>query len=202
MENREEFCSRDDVYNNTKEFEECDYTQTAEESQSDIKSQVFGFQAIYGTVTNVNVVYSETDPACIDYYDLSVLTNTNSEAHFILSGYTYFVDCFYYEVGMKIVGFYDTSLPMLLIYPPQYQIRVIALDLPNRLVKADFFNCFLVSYDNQLRLEITNNTYIISEMQGTPYCGNISNKFMIVLYDRSTRSIPAITHPNVVIVLR
>lgn len=196
-----EFCEREDANYNTREFEECDYTMEGDELNG-VRAEVFGFGTIYGTIKNVELVYRDHQDNCIQHYDISVMTQANEEVHFILSGYTYFVDCFYYEVGMKVIGFYDTGMPMPLIYPPRYQIRVIALDLPGRYVKADFFDCFLVSYDNKLQLEITNNTYITNELEGAPYCQNISNKYLVVLYNNSTKSIPALTQPNVIIVLR
>lgn len=202
MEKKEKFCLREDSFYNTKEFEECDYTKEGKVDIIDQKENVFGFGAIYGTVVNVEMIYKDNEEHCTQYYDLSIQTQNKEEVHFILSGYTLFVDCFYYEVGMKVVGFFDTGMPMPLIYPPRYQIRVIALDLPGRMVKADFFDCFLVSLDKQLQLEITNNTYIINETLGIPYCENISNKYLTVLYSKSTRSIPALTQPNVIIVLR
>lgn len=202
MDFSEDFCYRKKDLYNTKEFEECDYRVPREKQRNRMNSEEAGLEAIYGTIVNIETVYSEQKKDCIDYYFLTVQTENNNEVHFILSANTYFVDCFYNEVGVKVVGFYDPMLPMPLIYPPRYQIRVIALDLPGRLVKADFFDCFLVSQDNQLQLEITNNTYIINEDSGTPYCDNISNKYMIVLYNKMTRSIPAKTQPNVIIVLR
>lgn len=201
MDFNEDFCYREKDLYNTKEFEECDYSIPREE-QMRRNNQEGGLVAIYGTIVHIDTIYSEQKKDCIEYYDLSIQTENNDEVHFILSANTYFVDCFYDEVGAKVVGFYDPMQPMPLIYPPRYQIRVIALELPGRFVKADFFDCFLVSQDNQLQLEVTNNTYIINEDRGTPYCGNISNKYMIVIFSRTTRSIPAITHPNVIIVLR
>lgn len=202
MDFNEDFCYREKDLYNTKEFGECDYSIPREKQRSKTDIKEAGLKAIYGTIVNVDTIYSELRKDCIESYDLTIHSEIYGEVHFILSANTYFVDCFFDEIGVKVVGFYDPMLPMPLIYPPRYQIRVIALDLPGRFVKADFFDCFLVSQDNQLQLEITNNTYIINEDKGTPYCGNISNKYMIVLYSRSTKSIPAKTQPNVIIVLR
>jgi hypothetical protein len=155
---------------------------------------------IYGTVVDVTTEFFNRQTKCISNYDITVLTQDNQEVHFIIDADTYFVDCITQEKGIKIVGFYLEYAPIPLIYPPRYPIKVIALDLAGRLVKADFFDCYLVSNDNQLQLIISNNTYII-DADGKPYCGNISNKYMVVLYNQSTENEPAVTTPNVIIVL-
>lgn len=160
----------------------------------------FSLKPIYGTVTNVSIMYYRHQPSCIAHYDLTVETSDQQEVHFMLSSNTYFVDCILNLKGVNVVGFYDALAPMLLIYPPQYQIMIFALDLPGRFVKADFFDCYLVSSDNELQLVVSNNTYIVTE-EGIPYCGNISNKFMVALYSSERGSSPAITNPNVIIVL-
>ncbi|WP_455715311.1 hypothetical protein [Anaerosporobacter sp.] len=155
---------------------------------------------IYGTVVDVTTEYLNKEKNCVSYYDINVLTEDNQEVHFIIDANTYFVDCITQQKGVKIVGFYDELAPIPLIYPPRYPIKVIALDLPGRFVSANFFDCYLVSNDNQLQLVISNNSYIIDE-DGKPYCGNISNKYMVVLYNQTTGDTPAITTPNVIIVL-
>lgn len=196
-----DFCDKESEFYHLVVADECDYTEEGEMMAAKERKNEPSLVPIYGTIQKVETVYSEFENDCIEQYEITIQSEMYGEVHFIVSASTYMVDCLYDEVGVKVVGFFDPMLPMPLIYPPRYQIRVIALDLPGRLVKADFFDCFLVSEDNQLKLEITNNTYIISEEDGTPYCDNISNRFLVVLYDRATKSIPAITQPNVVIVL-
>ena len=202
MDFQGKLCKQERYVNKTTEFEDCDYTQDREEYAINVRNQVAGLNAIYGTVKNMEPVYLDDQYDCIDRYIINVQSDLYGEVNFIVTSNTYLVDCFYDIIGTKVIGFFDPSLPMLLIYPPQYQIRVLALDLPGRSVKADFFDCFLVSLDDQLQLEISNNTYITSEENGKPYCDNISNKYMVALYSVATRSIPAITKPNVLIVLR
>lgn len=197
-----DFCDRESEFYHMVVTEECDYTEEGEKLAEEERGNEPSLIPIYGAIQKVESVYSGLENDCIELYDITIQSEVYGEVHFIVSAGTYMVDCLYDEVGLKVVGFFDPMLPMPLIYPPRYQIRVLALDLPGRLVKADFYDCFLVSQDNQLRLEITNNTYILSEEDGAAYCDNISNRFLVVLYDRSTKSIPAITQPNVVIVLK
>ena len=160
-----------------------------------------GLSSIYGTIVAIEPVYSSDNKGEFEYFNVTIQTETLQHVHFLLTPKTYFVDCIMSKKGQKVVGFYNASLPMPLIYPPSYQIEVIALNLTGRSVKADFYNCFLISRDNQIQLQISNNTYIINQ-NGKPYCENISNKYMIALYSESTKSMPAITIPSVLIVLK
>lgn len=197
-------------YNTSTNHETCDYSENPDiitdtptrSSNNNLRmmNPKPSLIPIYGTVVEVTTDYFNKQTDCISNYNVTVRTEDNQEVHFIINANTYFVDCITQEKGVNIIGFYDEFAAIPLIYPPQYPIKVIALDLPGRFVKADFFDCYLVSNANQLQLVISNNTYIIDE-DGNPYCGNISNKYMIALYDHSTMSIPAVTTPNVVIVL-
>lgn len=205
------FCENESTnYNKSRNDITCDYSETPNiitgspkrnMTQNNRKTKPkISLRPIRGTVTNVLTVYHKEQPTCISHYDLNVTTDDGQEVLFILSSDTYFVDCFFQMNGLNVIGFYDEMAPMPAIYPPQYRIKVIAIDYPERSVKADYFDCYLVSSDNELQLVVTNNTYIINE-DGKLYCDNISNKYMVVLYSAVAQSMPAITNPNVIIVL-
>ncbi len=205
------FCEKENTNYNTLESDiVCDYSNNPNVIKGSPQRNLtqknpmikprFSLKPISGTVTNVVAVYHNNQPNCISHYYLTIMTNEQQEVHFILSSDTYFVDCFFQLNGVNVIGFYDEMAPMPAIYPPQYQIKVIALDLPERFVKADHFDCYLESSDNQLQLIISNNTYIINE-DGKLYCDNISNKYMVVLYSKVTQGMPMVTTPNVIIVL-
>ena len=209
--NPNKFCKNGrNLYNTPESNEVCDYPEVPEPIQGNqpiainhnqtVNKPPVSLKPIYGTITNITINYNQNQPECIANYDLTVATSDQQEAHFILSSNTYFVDCLLQVKGINVVGFYDELAPMPYIYPPRYQIIVFALNLPGRYVKADFFDCYLLSSDHTLQLVISNNTYIVDE-EGTQYCGNISNKYMVVLYSNATNHTPAITKPNVIIVL-
>lgn len=186
-------------YNTTDTSSDCNYDlETVSDTQTSYMYPALG--PIYGTVIDINVIQSDQSRYCVSYIDLTLQSTDNEMVHFFLSANTYFVDCIPIEVGTKLIGFYDSATPIPASYPPKYQIAVLALDLPGRFIKADFFDCFLMSQDYQLQLLITNNTYVV-DTHGNPYCGNISQKYMVVLFDEVTESNPAKTKPNVVIVL-
>lgn len=211
MNSSQRFCDTTrKEYNTSTNDETCNYSENPEiitgiptrpvESNNRMMNPRPSLIPIYGTVVDVTTDYFNSQTECISNYNVTVRTEDNQEIHFIIDSNTYFVDCVTQQKDVKIVGFYDEFAAIPLIYPPQYPIKVIALDLPGRFVKADFFDCYLISNDNQLQLIVSNNTYIIDE-DGKPYCGNISNKYMVALYARSTKSIPAVTTPTVIIVL-
>ena len=200
MELNQTFCEEEYITYNQQPSNECIYNQQ-EEAQVRQKVKENKMQAIRGRLKLVrNVEYNEQEN-CTNSFELVMEQEDGQEAIFIISGGTYFVDCIPNQVGTKLVGFYDSSLPMPLIYPPQYQIKVLAMDFNDRFVDVDFFDCFLLNSSKEIQLKISNNTYVLSEKEGKPYCGNISNKYMVVLYNRMTRSMPAMVVPNVVIVL-
>jgi len=108
------------------------------------------------------------------------------------------------KVGSQIIGFFEANMPMLAIWPPQYNVTAIAVDLPeNQTVVAARFDEYLVSDDGWLKLNISENTNIIFQ-DGKPFEGEVSDLFgrkLVVVYDVSTRSIPALTSPIKVVVM-
>lgn len=120
--------------------------------------------------------------------------------NFILSPNTYVVDFVTLAEGMKVTFWYRTDEPMLLIYPPQYNAAVVAEVRGRRMINVDYYNASLVNEGQTLQLNIdgsvslrtTNNQYF----QASP-----AEQNLVVIYDTSTRSIPAQTTPREVIVL-
>lgn len=131
---------------------------------------------------------------------VAVETAKDQIIHMIVSEDTYFIDEKELEEGMEIVAFYDATKPVILIYPPQYHAEAIAVAEKGRNVKADRFDRDLVSYDGMLKLKPSEETDVMLA-DGTPYDGELEERSLIVIYDVSTRSIPAQTNPIKIIVL-
>ena len=88
---------------------------------------------------------------------------------------------------------------MGMIYPPQFTASVIINgDFIN--IAVDRFDDDLISYDGLLMLSIGDETEIILQ-DGELFDCELAHRKMVVLYDISTRSIPAITTPSKIIVL-
>ena len=103
-------------------------------------------------------------------------------------------------VGSTITGYYDANKPMIMIYPPQYSAEVVVVESENQNVKFDIFNEDLVSADKSLKLNMSDDTEIILQ-DGTVFEGEVANRRLIVIYGISTKSIPAQTTPDKIVVL-
>lgn len=151
------------------------------------------FLSFYGTVTAINDIES----GCFKMF--SVDGGNGNTVGFVIAPLTYFVGGAVVSVGDKITAYYDGNAPVPMIFPPEYLALVVAKDNPYQSVKTDYFDSQLVSSDGQLKLNIANNTPIVLA-NGQPFNGDIRGRNLIVIYSVSTRSIPAQTTPDKVIV--
>lgn len=158
------------------------------------------FQSFTGRI--VRIENFGFDPKNRDYgcyIFVTVRNETGDVVNFIVGPDTYFVDQYMMQIGDVITGFYDGDVPVPLIYPPQYRAVVIAEASLNA-VKVDYFNEQLISSDGQLKLNIAPSTTILLE-NGQRFTGQFMNRYLIVSYQSSTKSIPALTTPTQIIVL-
>lgn len=120
--------------------------------------------------------------------------------NFIITPSTLVVDWETLSVGMQCTFWYRADAPMPLIYPPQYNAVVVAQEKNGRMIDVAYYNTSMINENQTLQLNIdgavdirtTNNQYF----QGSP-----ANHNLVVIYDTSTRSIPAQTTPQKIIVL-
>ena len=136
-----------------------------------------------------------------NYWNYLLVENEDgSVANLITTPETYFAYKVMITVGSVITGYFPANAPVPLIYPPQYLTTVIVPDPLWQNIKVDYFDENLVSMDGTLKLNIENDTSILNQ-DGTPYVGSLGNQLLVVYYGASTRSIPAITTPSIVVVL-
>ncbi len=120
--------------------------------------------------------------------------------NFLMTPETYVVDFETLSMGMECTFWYNVDMPVPLIYPPQYNAVVAAKNKNGRRINVDYYNNSLVNEGQNLQLNLdgsvevrtTNNQY---------YQGNPANHNLVVVYDNSTRSIPAQTTPKKIVVL-
>ncbi len=156
------------------------------------------FQSISGITVSINDFF--TAPGEMGCYKLISIQKMDGEiANFVVSPETYFVDHVMVRTGDMVTGFYDANAPTPLIYPPQYQAIVMARAVPHQNVKVDFFNEDLVSSDGMLKLNIAPSTQIVLE-NGQSFTGNPACRYLVVVYGPATRSIPAQTTPEQIVV--
>lgn len=159
------------------------------------------FAPVNGTVTRIEDFYtSENDTATGCFKLMSLETIDMGPVNFVISPETYFVNHEMIEVGDKITGFFNANAPVPLIYPPQYSALVIAKYTDNQNVTVDFFNNQLLSSDGNLKLNIAPST-AITLRNDQPFKKYPRNKYLIVIYGPTTKSIPAQTTPYKIIVL-
>jgi hypothetical protein len=159
------------------------------------------FTSVSGTVTMIQDHFVSSDEEFNGCFKLmSILRGDGSTVNFVISPTTYFLDHVMVSVGDRVTGFYDANVPVILIYPPQYQALIIVKDNPYQNVKVDFFNSQLVSSDGQLQLNISSFTPILLQ-NNQPFTLNPASRNLLVVYGPTTFSIPAQTTPYKIIVI-
>lgn len=154
-----------------------------------------------GTVTMIQDYLVSSDEELKGCYKLMSLVGADGLiVNFVISPTTYFLDQVIVSVGDRVTGFYDINVPVILIYPPQYQALIIVKDNSYQNVKVDYFNNQLVSSDGQLQLNISRYTLVLLQ-NNQPFTLNPANRNMLVVYRTATFSIPAQTTPYKIIVL-
>ena len=122
------------------------------------------------------------------------------EALFTITKDTYSTNKEKISVGSVVTGYYDAKVFRIMIYPAQYEAEVVDVEIAKHNVKVDYFDNMLTSADNMLTIKNGKNTELIY-MDGSKYKGKPVKTNLVVIYDKSTRSIPAQTEPIKVIVL-
>lgn len=153
------------------------------------------YLGLQGTVTNISNL---NDDGCTKLFE--VRDQNGRITNFVITPSTYFINQANIAKGMSITVFYDADAPAVLIYPPRLQATVVASNNLNKNVKVDYFDANLLSQDKALQLHITEDTQILLE-NGQTFTGNVGNHYLVVIYTNSTRSIPAQTTPEKIIVL-
>ena len=131
---------------------------------------------------------------------LTVEDMDGNTVNFIVTPSTYVVDFETLSVGMPCSFWYRTDAPMPLIYPPQYNAVVAALEQSGRMVDVSHYNTSLVNEEQTLQLNL-DNSVDIRTTNNQYFQGNPANHNLVVVYENSTRSIPAQTTPQMIVVL-
>lgn len=110
------------------------------------------------------------------------------------------------EEGTTVTAFYRADAPMTASLPPQVTASAIVSSSEATSVALDLFlrqddTDGLLSSDNMLLINIAETTQI-EDTQGELVDWDINGFNLLVIYDISTRSIPALTTPSRIIVLQ
>lgn len=169
-------------------------TAFAAEKPKDKEKRVH-FNSLTGIVKDIKK--SETE-ANTTYVLLDI--KGGGEAYLILNKDTYFINDEEIFIGSEVTGYYDANALMIMIYPPQYVALVVMVSNKNQNIKVDLFDKDMVSADNSLKLNIGKDTKVVKK-DGKEFKGDLTNRKLAVFYRASTRSIPAQTSPDKVVVL-
>lgn len=155
----------------------------------------FKFGFVKGKVTEISKKASADD-----LYYITIEGDDGNISHLVISKSTYIVDNAEIIKGAVVIGYYNLNAPRIMIYPPQYATEVVVVENNEQNIKVDIFDKNLVSSDGYLKLNISQDTEVISQ-SGKKYIGTIFDKKLVVTYRNSTRSIPAQTTPTKIVVL-
>lgn len=121
-----------------------------------------------------------------------------------VNGSAYVLDHHPIKTGDQVTCFYSLLDPVPLIYPPLYRAAVVALTPAGTYATLDVFTNSasgnqLTNSDDTLRLNISPHTRRMLP-NGQPFGGSLSGKLLLVIYSATTRSIPAQTTPERIVV--
>lgn len=151
------------------------------------------YEPVIGTIINM----TRGNDCCSQ---MMSLRTENGIVNFMITSETRIIDSRPLRSGLRVAAFYDASLPVPLIFPPQYRAQIITVLSREEQVMINEFNRNLVATDNSLQLNIARNTRIETINGQTTSC-NPENQTLLVYYSATTRSIPPQTTPRRIIIL-
>lgn len=157
------------------------------------------FNAVTGTVTSVETETHE-DGATVS--KIAITYGEGAEAVLIVDADTFHAAGDNAQVGDTVTGYYDATRPMIMIYPPQYQLVAVAVNPPeNAWIAVDRFSGEpLLSSDGKLQMNLSGETSILFRGE-TEYTGDLNGAVLAVYYSVATASMPAQISPSKVVVL-
>lgn len=175
-------------------------TLQTEAAQVDSALNQSFFNSVTGKVTNILPVNDSNGKPITGKQLILVENSEGLEANFYISENTYLFNAETVKIGDTVTGFYEAGKPMIMIYPPQYDATILAVNVGDIQLKADIFDKDLLSADKLLKLNLSNDTKIITQ-SGETYEGKLTSKKLLVVYSFLSKSLPAQTTPEQVIVL-
>lgn len=156
------------------------------------------YTPVYGTISSITPLKTSVlDHSCSIL--ISVMSQSLGQVNFVVNPNTYVLGQHTFKEGDPIIAIYDTSAPVPLIYPPQFTAVMLAKNEDGFQAMFDYFNEDLLNTDETLKLNISDSTNVLLP-NGQTFFYNPGGHYLLVLYLFTTRSIPAQTTPQSVIV--
>ena len=150
------------------------------------------YEPIIGTILNM----TRGNDCCSQTMSLRT---ENGIVNFMIGPETHVIDNRPLRAGLRVAAFYDASLPVPLIFPPQYQAQIVAVLMRDEQIMLNEFDRNLTARDGSLQLNRARNTNI-ETLNGQNVSCNPAGRTLLVYYTATTRSIPPQTTPRRVVV--
>lgn len=147
---------------------------------------------VIGTIVNI----SRGNDCCSQ---MMTLLTEEGIVNFVVNSQTQIIDSRQLRTGMRVAAFYDSSLPVPLIFPPQYRAQVVTTTGRNEQVMLRDFDRNLLASDGSLQLNIAGNT-VVRTANGQSFPCNPAGRTLLVYYTVTTRSVPPQTTPSRIVV--
>ncbi|KPN97940.1 copper amine oxidase N-terminal domain-containing protein [Lysinibacillus sp. ZYM-1] len=155
------------------------------------------FNDTHGTVEDVRVGKDITYYTVKDGEQTNVLEITKDTLVFDNTGKKVEL-----KEGDKVVAYTFANKPQKYIYPPQFNPEVVIVESKDvGFVEVDYFFEDLTNTYDILKLNIGKETELLNAKGENVTAKDLAEKYLVVFYTASTKSIPAQTTPSKVIVL-
>lgn len=160
------------------------------------------YKGVFGTIVGIEPagMYEGSGKEGSTMSYVSVEDGDGNLTRFFVTPDTYVMDFVTLEESMEATFYFRTDQPAVLIYPPQYRAAVVVPKDDSRFAEVAYFNRELVSDTNFLQLDLCEDTKIVTA-NNQHFWGFPGEQDLAVIYTTSTRSIPARTTPQKIVVL-
>lgn len=156
------------------------------------------YLSVTGMITQISPLFGSAESECSQL--VMVEDETGSITNFYVTPSTYIADATTMYEGMQAHFVYNADLPVPLIYPPRYTAVAVVSTVIAPFVKAAYFNEQLVSSDNTLKLNMKEGVAVVTG-NNQSYYGSPAGRYLLVMYENMTKSIPAQTTPDRIVVM-
>ncbi len=158
------------------------------------------FQRVEGTITDIMPAGGAGGRPGGCGMLVSVDTDDGQTVNMKVVPSTYVVDFETLSTGMRCIFWYPADAPAILIYPPQYTAAAAAEYKSGRMIDVSYYGAGMVNAERTLKLNLDASVEIRTTNEQY-YMGSPANNDLLVIYGNSTRSVPAQTTPEKIVVL-
>ncbi|MFD1927792.1 stalk domain-containing protein [Sporosarcina siberiensis] len=169
---------------------------------SEVEKDTTNYMKFTGVIQEIETSEKGNMVTVVNEDDLIMVLSITDDALLLNSDTTEQMKKDEFKKGSIVEAYYDKIKPMILIYPAQVTPEIVVLkgDIVGEVKIAKFDDVFL-SLDNELKLNIGEDTILLNQKGETIEEADLHNKELAVFYSATTRSIPPQTSPSKIIAL-